>query len=518
MVWVLLLVVGIVPVLCGTPVEVSLGTQTPLTQVSEGFLSFTTDWWDPILMNKSHRPDYPHDGCPPFSHISEFRNWYDANVFQMPWNDPHLRYLAKQLRPSYLRLGGSAADFVVYNVSRPGEPLPKCDWLCLNMSTFDAMADFAADVGAGLVFAVADLYGVNRSAKIEWNINNTEALLDHIVANDISIDSFEVGNEGTSCFSYTSSNDAISRFTRFNALLEQKYPDPKHRPFIAGPDIDCHAADYIGNFMNGTQSFLDAVTYHYYGCNGNVLDLLKPEQLSSPIPAIQSLIGNISEYQRRGSIKQGLWAGETGPHGSSGVKGFTDRFLSGFWYLDSLGLAASLGVQRHFRQTFSGGFYEMVHHTTPPNAQGIKFSPNPDYYTSVLHKRLVGSTVLQVNKQTEADDLRVYAHCSVNDSSSVVLLVINLSNNMTFDLTISAQHQQPLQPAEEQKLSSHQVYWLSAPALNSSIVSLNDRALQLQPDGSLPALQGLTKTGQVITVGPLTYGFVVLPLSAGACS
>lgn len=65
------------------------------------------------------------------------------------------------------------------------------------------------------------------------------------------------------------------------------------------------------------------------------------------------------------------------------------RFVSGFLWLDKLGLAAASGYRVVIRQTFFHGCYALV---------GEDAVPNPDYWLSLLHKRLVGVGVLRVTK------------------------------------------------------------------------------------------------------------------------
>jgi hypothetical protein len=53
-----------------------------------------------------------------------------------------------------------------------------------------------------------------------------------------------------------------------------------------------------------------------------------------------------------------------------------------------------------------------------------------DYYTSVLFKQLIGTSVLSVaNSTAPGRTLRVYAFCSRNITGAVVAVIININNS-----------------------------------------------------------------------------------------
>lgn len=108
-----------------------------------------------------------------------------------------------------------------------------------------------------------------------------------------------------------------------------------------------------------------------------------------------------------------------------GQNGTTNAFASGFWYLDELGTLATMDHTVMCRQTLSGGNYELL-------SKG-SFEPNPDYWTLVLWKRLMGTSALQVNV-TGAQHLRSYGFCGLD--SGVVLVVINLAQETTYEVSV----------------------------------------------------------------------------------
>jgi heparanase 1 len=77
------------------------------------------------------------------------------------------------------------------------------------------------------------------------------------------------------------------------------------------------------------------------------------------------------------------------------------------------------------RQTLSGGNYELL-------AKG-SFEPNPDYWTLLLWKRVMGTRALSANV-IGADHLRAYSFCG--KESGVVLVVINLAQETTYEISV----------------------------------------------------------------------------------
>ena len=103
-------------------------------------------------------------------------------------------------------------------------------------------------------------------------------------------------------------------------------------------------------------------------------------------------------------------------------------------WLDQLGISAVHGIDVVMRMSFYHGKYALV---------DKHLNPNPDYWLSVLYKRLVGSKVLGVevmNSDLYSPDkmtlnnsnngrVRVYAHCTHSTNypiGSITMYVISL--------------------------------------------------------------------------------------------
>ena len=186
-----------------------------------------------------------------------------------------------------------------------------------------------------------------------------------------------------------------------------------------------------------------------------------------------------------------VWLGETGHAQCGGEPGVSDRYITGFWWLDELGQMAARGQQITMRQALIGGSYTLL------RPDGLV--PTPDFFNSVLWQRLMGDTVLQT---TSSDPmLRAYAHCTRGQAGAVTLLLLNLDPARA--ATIEA--------------DAHIDYVLTAPDLLSETTSLNGTLLEVASDGVVPETPGVLRRGP-IEIGPRSYGFFVLPgAEAAAC-
>jgi hypothetical protein len=141
----------------------------------------------------------------------------------------------------------------------------------------------------------------------------------------------------------------------------------------------------------------------------------------------------------------------------------------------------------------------------------VTYRPNPDYWNSLLWKRLMGSTVLDVHASGENPYLRVYAHCADERSAglgSVTLLALNTHPEHAALFR--------LEHAPETALR----YELSAPTLDSSELELNGRALELE-QGALPELRGepMALGDDLVQLAPASYAFLLLEgMAAPACA
>ena len=178
-------------------------------------------------------------------------------------------------------------------------------------------------------------------------------------------------------------------------------------------------------------------------------------------------------------------------------------------WLDKLGAAARLNVSVVCRQAWMGGQYSLIQYTS--------FKPLPDYWASVLHKRLMGATVLDVGGSLEMGrSVRTWASCAHKKNAAaprgaVTLLVLNTQAE---DATV-----QPVSNGRDLLAGGWDEYLLTpadaVAGLSSPDVALNGVALGMVaprgPSPALPELAARPRTGSALTLPGLSFGFF------GAC-
>ena len=233
---------------------------------------------------------------------------------------------------------------------------------------------------------------------------------------------------------------------------------------------------------------------------------------------------------------------ETASNSLGGCVGYSDRFISGFYWLNVLCLVAESGFQQINRQdlagmsfTASGSQYTLF---GPPgwiNGTGLVDgkSPHPDYYTSLLFRRLMGSTVLS-SSVTGTGSFAAHAWCAASTApgagpGSVTVAYLNAIDTPSSFQVVGAD-------GAAYALSPRSEFILTGDSVTDSVIYLNagsavtkaERSasrLRVNNDGTLPDSIAMP-SGRLVTDGatqlqvpPLSYGFIVLPAAnAPACS
>ncbi|XP_046553605.1 heparanase-like [Haliotis rubra] len=211
------------------------------------------------------------------------------------------------------------------------------------------------------------------------------------------------------------------------------------------------------------------------------------------------------DVTRRTNPLTPVWLGETSSCYDSGATGISDRYVAGFLWLDKLGIAARMGLKGVLRQDFYAGNYGLIDHGT--------FDPLPDYWSTVLYKRLVGDAVFSVEASVDNSTIRAYAHCTKPSFSygygpGSVTMYFLLPTDNTTSITFP---QFPNQPVD--------VFWLTpVDGLTSKTVALNNNPLKLV-NNTLPELKPYRTGRNTVTFPGKSFGFLVFPeADVAACS
>ncbi|XP_036385326.1 heparanase [Megalops cyprinoides] len=463
---------------------------------------------------------------------------------------PKLRTLAKALTPAFLRFGGTKQDFMTftpqYDFSKSWNfqkksALPQedmCERLqlppllekrlkeeCAQQEVLlqkeelegiykkvkfseyavDLLYTFANCSGFDLIFGLNALLRTGNS----WDSKNAEMLLSYCESKAYNM-SWELGNEpnsyekkaGIRVDGYQLGLD----FVHLRKILKES--KLYHMTGLYGPDVSQprdHRRDLLERFLESGAKAIDACTWHHYYVNGrdtSLEEFLDPEVLDTLAIKINEVLQTIELV----SPGKKVWLGETSSAYGGGALGLSDRFVAGFMWLDKLGLAAKLGLDVIIRQVLIGsGTYHLV---------DANLDPLPDYWLSVLYKRLVGPEVLNAaaftSQEVEKRRLRVYLHCTNKRSSNFTRGAVTL-----FALNLSKSPARISLPTQISK-SSVQAFVLESgdpgeEGLYSSSVRLNGEVLKMVDDRTLPPLQGVSlPPGEYLNLPGFSFAFYVL--------
>ncbi|KAM9820317.1 heparanase [Neosynchiropus ocellatus] len=453
-----------------------------------------------------------------------------------------VRTLAKELSPAFLRFGGTRQDFMEFTPGQraggagsescedvlppAAEEALKSQWTTQRLvlmkedlqrsyrrvhfteSTVDLLHSFSNCSGFHLIFGLNALL---RRRDNSWNSSNARSLLEYCEARRYRM-SWELGNEPNSYEKKAGvrvdGHQLGLDFIRLRQLMSEfeLYLDAG----LFGPDVGQprdHRVDILKGFLQTGSDAVDAITWHHYYVNGryaSLEDFLDPEVLDSLQWKIREVLKTVAR------VKKPVWLGETSSAYGGGAPGLSDTFAAGFMWMDKLGLAARSGLDVVMRQVLIGsGSYHLI---------DDDMNPLPDYWLSLLYKRLVGPEVLSVRGQDsgESKRVRVYLHCASRTSYSagaVTLLGINLRVHrsriqlprLLSSSTVQSFILQSARPGEE--------------GLNSRQVMLNGVVLKMVDEHTLPELKGrVLPPYEHLLLPAFSLGYFVFPdAAAPAC-
>nr|XP_048713236.1 inactive heparanase-2 isoform X1 [Caretta caretta] len=414
--------------------------------------------------------------------------------------------------------------------------------LTVTARSLDKLYNFADCSGLHLIFA---LNALRRNPNNSWNSSNALSLLKYSASKKYNI-SWELGNEPNNYRTLTGRTVNGSQlgkdYIQLKSLLQliRTYT----RASLYGPNIGRPRKNVIAlleGFMKVAGRTVDAVTWQHYYIDGRVAkvtDFLKTrllDTLSDQIRKIQKVVNTYAPGKK-------IWLEGIGATSAGGMNNLSDSYAAGFLWLNTLGMLANQGIEVVMRRSF---FDHGHNHLVDQN-----FNPLPDYWLSLLFKRLAGPKVLAVHVaglQREPrpgrvirDKLRIYAHCTSSHNclepmrfpsqhadnptfivtfalshnyvrGSITLYIINLHRSrkkikLVGTLRDKIVHQYLLQPHGKD-------------GLHARSVQLNGQLLAMADDGTLPELKPRPlRAGRTLVIPPLTMSFyVVKNVNALAC-
>jgi heparanase 1 len=312
-------------------VAITLATGAAAAKVSDHFLSIAVDsaqalggpWWsssdDPSITGNQVKPPYD-------------------------FTRPALRKLAAALAPATLRIGGTAADTVYYDLGpSPAAAPPMPYGLELTRALWDGIASFAKDLGFDILFTL-NAGPSARDTNNAWVADNAATLLAYATSRGDPVAVWELGNEvngypfvyGPS--SKVTADQYAADFAKARALVDATSPGAK----LAGPasafwPLSGEIAGILPSFVAKAGASVDIVTWHYYpqqSVRCPIAELrASPTVVLDPmhLDAVKGWAHEVEMAQTMSAPNAEVWLGETGSAQCGGEPGLSDAFVGGFW-------------------------------------------------------------------------------------------------------------------------------------------------------------------------------------------
>ena len=501
-------------------------------------------------------------------------------------SNPVLQQLVRNLAPAQLRIGGSASDSVWYVPDGTPGPGPTPDPLAPNYkstlsqpwfnaslsytpevtvvsdSSWRSITGFAAATGTQLLW---DVNAVDfRTPSGAWNPSaNASALFAFTAANNLSVAAWELGNEPDIWVKHFNLSVSAAQMVADVRTMQSLLRANGLSTSVFGPSLATFNSTLVQQYIQawmqtgggqlgftahayplGPPTYPTGSPYTPISIGGNpscsVNNYFNRTRVNNLVRYLNNFTAVIAANGDLESIR--LVLEETASNSLGGCIGYSDRFISGFYWMNILGIVGEAGWQQINRQdlcgqsfTAAGSQYTLFGPPGWTNGSGL-VPPHPDYFTSLLWRKLMGRTVMSNSLSGDTASLFTsHVWCSADTApgagpGAVTLAYTNAYNtSVAVDLASSASGvPYAAFPRSEffmtgESLTDNPLY-LNVPPGASSI-ERRAYLLRVQQDGSLttelqsPVGNLITDAHTPLVVPPQSYGFVVFHAAGvGLCS
>ncbi|XP_047544004.1 heparanase-like [Vanessa atalanta] len=446
---------------------------------------------------------------------SEIENYDKVN-----FTNTRLRELAAALAPARLRLGGTMSDRLIF--SSEDIPSATCNYCPLSAATeatctavqtlckhkflpffimtgqkWTEINEFCIKTNTKLLFSLNLLLRDDH----EWKSQNAIEILEYSKHKNFDVD-WQLGNEPNSfhhVFNLSISPQTLAHdYKKLRKLLNHH---GYKKSLLVGPDTtrpqehQPNCLKYMVEFLGNGSHYINVRSWHQYYLNSRTAtleDFWNPDTLELLSEQIKIMQNHTKKYH---NIP--MWLTETSSSYGGGAPGLSNSYAGTPLWVDKLGLSAKYNITTVIRQSLIGGNYSLI---------DDKLEPLPDWWVSVLYKRLVGNKVLKVSCKCSRYQ-RIYAHCTnrkyTNDTTAVTIYAINLQmEKAKFLLNGTAFHGDDLNIDE---------YIISAPSNNRRTKTILLNGWPLYYESSVPEMQpNHIKYGNHVSMPPYSIGFWVI--------
>jgi hypothetical protein len=522
----LLLAVTALPLGAQTAVAINPASLPAVTTIDKRFQSYNIEmlevtggrFWKPYA-DKSAKPDDSKAAPAPSTDATPAGMSADMYAYRAPKDlyNARLRKLAAALGPAYVRVSGTWANTTYFPA--PGETLtapPAGFGGILTRPQWKGVIDFAHATNSEIVTSFSTGVGT-RDASGAWRPVQAQRLLDYTALLHGNIAAAEYMNEPTfaALGGAPKGYDAAQYgrdFATFLAFIRASAPalkvaGPGSVGESAGTGINAGIGDAMPGFISTPKLLaamgsnnVDIFSYHMYGGVSQRCKLMAAANQATPEAALSehwlATTDDVLAYytKERDEFDPGkpLWLTETGETACGGNP-WAATFLDSFRYLDQLGRLAKSGVKVAMHNTLAASDYGLLDENT--------YAPRPNFWAALLWRRFMGTTVLDSTVPLQPG-LHVYAHClSGHAAGGVALLVIQNDPTAPHTLTLPTASERYTLSAASAQLA----------ALQTQSIQLNNTALTLGPNDTLPKLTPIATPAGPVTFAPATITFLTLP-------
>ncbi|KAM3968905.1 LOW QUALITY PROTEIN: heparanase-like protein [Aphomia sociella] len=422
--------------------------------------------------------------------------------------------LAEALSPARLRLGGTMSERLIFSSNDNCNQCSKehktgcttLEKICkhkflpffvMTASKWDEINEFCEAVNFKLLFTFNALIREDH----RWNDVNAKELLQYSKNKHYNID-WQLGNEPNSyhhVFDIIITPHVLAQdFKKLRKLLNHF---GYNNSLLVGPDTtqprpeQPQCLQYMVEFLGNGSHAVNVTSWHHYYLNSRTAkleDFWNPDTFDLLKERIQTMRSHTKRYAHTP-----MWLSETSSSYGGGAPGLSNSYAASPLWVDKLGLSAQYNITTVIRQSLFGGNYSLI---------DKDFEPLPDWWVSVIFKKLVGNKVLHIECQCSRYQ-RMYAHCAnrkyTNDTSAITVYAVNLEmGKARFLLNGSALHGDNLYIDE---------FILSAPSNNRRTKTVLLNGWPLYFESTLPDLvPHRIRYGNHISLPPYSIGFWVI--------
>uniref|UniRef100_A0A803L7V3 Heparanase-like protein 2 n=1 Tax=Chenopodium quinoa TaxID=63459 RepID=A0A803L7V3_CHEQI len=211
---------------------------------------------------------------------------------------------------------------------------------CLKMQRWDELAQFFSNNGALVTFGLNALTGREKVKDDDlyigdWNYQNAQDFINYNIFKGHKIDSYELGR--------IEAEQYAKDMVVLKEIVKKSYPNPMTRPKVLGPGGFFDEKWFSTFLQQSGPNVVDGLTHHIYNLGAGVdKDLINKVQDPNFLTLVAQTYKDVSRVVDRFGLWSEAWVGESGGAFNSGGKNVSNTFADGYWYLDQLGMTASL--------------------------------------------------------------------------------------------------------------------------------------------------------------------------------